>query len=235
MLVTERRAESIQPGHLAARACGCYGVLFFQQQIDHMRLPRSIVPARLGQRNQGSDAMVSPHNGVNGRCTFGAGAFGVHRPDGSPREGNPTDAAAAVARRVTGTPPLGRQRGRSWRHSGCAANGGRPGDGAPGKTAPRAGHCTAPPSALARPGTGMADRRLSLPRPRMPRRINTSARAPAGKPGHGCLPRCTNWTSWPVPGCGSRMSVIALILDPAEIRKIISCLARQGRGPPTQG
>ena len=60
MLVTERRAESIQPGHLAARACGCYGVLFFQQQIDHMRLPRSIVPARLVQRNKGSDEMVSP-------------------------------------------------------------------------------------------------------------------------------------------------------------------------------
>jgi hypothetical protein len=58
---------------------------------------------------------------------------------------------------VTGAPPRGRhlvrryglysspgrQRGRSWRHSGCIANGGRRGHGAPGKTAPRAGHCTA--------------------------------------------------------------------------------------------
>jgi hypothetical protein len=31
------------------------------------------------------------------------------------------------------------------------------------------------------------------------------------------------------------MSVIAVILDPAEIRKIIDCLTRHGRGPPTQG
>jgi hypothetical protein len=29
------------------------------------------------------------------------------------------------------------------------------------------------------------------------------------------------------------MEVIAVILDPAEIRKIISCLARHGRGPST--
>jgi hypothetical protein len=35
------------------------------------------------------------------------------------------------------------------------------------------------------------------------------------------------------PKCGSRMEVIAVILDPAEIRKIINCLARNGRGPPT--
>jgi len=31
------------------------------------------------------------------------------------------------------------------------------------------------------------------------------------------------------------MEVIAVILDPAEIRKIISCLARHGRRPPTVG
>ena len=37
------------------------------------------------------------------------------------------------------------------------------------------------------------------------------------------------------PKCGSRMAVIAVILDPAEIRKIISCLTRHGRGPPTLG
>jgi hypothetical protein len=37
------------------------------------------------------------------------------------------------------------------------------------------------------------------------------------------------------PQCGSRMAVIAVILDPAEIRKIITCMARHGRGPPTQG
>jgi len=35
--------------------------------------------------------------------------------------------------------------------------------------------------------------------------------------------------------CGSRMAVIAVILDPAEIRKIIACLAKHGRGPPTVG
>ena len=37
------------------------------------------------------------------------------------------------------------------------------------------------------------------------------------------------------PKCGSRMEVIALILDPAEIRKIINCLAKHGRGSPTAG
>jgi len=37
------------------------------------------------------------------------------------------------------------------------------------------------------------------------------------------------------PRCGARISVIALIVDPAQIRKIISCLERQGRGPPPLG
>jgi hypothetical protein len=37
------------------------------------------------------------------------------------------------------------------------------------------------------------------------------------------------------PNCGSGMALIAVILDPGEIRKIISCLTRQGRGPPTEG
>jgi hypothetical protein len=34
------------------------------------------------------------------------------------------------------------------------------------------------------------------------------------------------------PRYGSRMSVIAVIVDPAEIRTIIGCLQRHGRGPP---
>ena len=37
------------------------------------------------------------------------------------------------------------------------------------------------------------------------------------------------------PRCGSRMSVIAVIVDPAQIRKIIDCLNRHGRGPPPLG
>ena len=37
------------------------------------------------------------------------------------------------------------------------------------------------------------------------------------------------------PRCGSRMEVIAVILDPAEIREIINCLANHSRGPPTAG
>jgi len=37
------------------------------------------------------------------------------------------------------------------------------------------------------------------------------------------------------PQCGARMSVIAVFVDPAQIRKIISCLERHGRGPPAQG
>jgi hypothetical protein len=37
------------------------------------------------------------------------------------------------------------------------------------------------------------------------------------------------------PVCGSRMSVIAVIRDPAEIRSIIACLVKHGRGPPDDG
>jgi len=37
------------------------------------------------------------------------------------------------------------------------------------------------------------------------------------------------------PVCGSRMSVIAVIRYPAEIRPIIAWLAKQGRGPPDEG
>jgi hypothetical protein len=37
------------------------------------------------------------------------------------------------------------------------------------------------------------------------------------------------------PRCGSRMAVLAVIVDPAQIRKIIACLERHGRGPPLQG
>ena len=37
------------------------------------------------------------------------------------------------------------------------------------------------------------------------------------------------------PRCGSRMSVIAVIVDPAQIRKIIDYLNRHGRGPPPLG
>jgi hypothetical protein len=37
------------------------------------------------------------------------------------------------------------------------------------------------------------------------------------------------------PVCGNRMSVIAVIHDPAEIRAIIACLAKDGRGPPEEG
>ena len=37
------------------------------------------------------------------------------------------------------------------------------------------------------------------------------------------------------PRCGSRMSVIAVITDPAQIRRIIDCLERHGRGPPPLG
>ncbi|MCX7038097.1 MAG: transposase [Spirochaetes bacterium] len=37
------------------------------------------------------------------------------------------------------------------------------------------------------------------------------------------------------PRCGSRMAVIAVITDPAQIRKITDCLDRHGRGPPPLG
>jgi DNA-directed RNA polymerase subunit RPC12/RpoP len=37
------------------------------------------------------------------------------------------------------------------------------------------------------------------------------------------------------PRCGSRMSVIAVITEPAQIRRIIDCLKRHGRGPPPLG
>ena len=35
------------------------------------------------------------------------------------------------------------------------------------------------------------------------------------------------------PRCGSRMAVLAVIVDPAQIRKIIACMERHGRGPPS--
>jgi hypothetical protein len=37
------------------------------------------------------------------------------------------------------------------------------------------------------------------------------------------------------PRCGSRMSVIAVITEPAQIRRIIDCLEHHGRGPPPVG
>jgi hypothetical protein len=37
------------------------------------------------------------------------------------------------------------------------------------------------------------------------------------------------------PVCGNRMSVIAVIHDPAEIRAISACLAKDERGPPEEG
>jgi hypothetical protein len=37
------------------------------------------------------------------------------------------------------------------------------------------------------------------------------------------------------PRCGSRMSVIAVILDPPQIRKSSACLERNSRSPPTEG
>ena len=37
------------------------------------------------------------------------------------------------------------------------------------------------------------------------------------------------------PVCGNRMSVIAVIRDPVEIRTLIACLLKHGRGPPDEG
>ena len=37
------------------------------------------------------------------------------------------------------------------------------------------------------------------------------------------------------PVCANRMSVIAVIRHPAEIRTIIACLVKHGRGPPDEG
>lgn len=41
--------------------------------------------------------------------------------------------------------------------------------------------------------------------------------------------------AWSCPACGGRMSVIAIIRDPVEIRRIVTCMAKQGRGPPRDG
>ena len=35
--------------------------------------------------------------------------------------------------------------------------------------------------------------------------------------------------------CGRRMAVLAVIFDPAQVRKIIACRMRHGRGPPLPG
>ena len=37
---------------------------------------------------------------------------------------------------------------------------------------------------------------------------------------------------WACPDCGGRMSVIAIIRDPAEISRIAACMRQKGRGPP---
>jgi hypothetical protein len=37
------------------------------------------------------------------------------------------------------------------------------------------------------------------------------------------------------PKCASRMAVVAVITDPVQIRNIIDCLQRHGRGPPPLG
>ena len=36
------------------------------------------------------------------------------------------------------------------------------------------------------------------------------------------------------PRCGGEMSVIAVIINPDEIQKIIACMGKKGRGPPKQ-
>jgi hypothetical protein len=37
------------------------------------------------------------------------------------------------------------------------------------------------------------------------------------------------------PVCGNTMCVIAVIRDPEEIRTLIACSAKHGRGPPDEG
>jgi hypothetical protein len=49
----------------------------------------------------------------------------------------------------------------------------------------------------------------------------------------GCAgPRRSPLDVMACPRCGSRMSVIAVIVKPTHIRRIIACLDRHGRGPP---
>jgi hypothetical protein len=92
-------------------------------------------------------------------------------------------------------------------------------------------------------------------RTKAPERWYGRAQVPAGKPSPvevdmtageavevGAAARKKAWVrllakfydvdSFLCPQCGGRMTVIAVIQDPAEIRGIIGCLAEKGRGPP---
>jgi len=52
--------------------------------------------------------------------------------------------------------------------------------------------------------------------------------------GRHLLARVYEIDIWACPVYCGRISVIAVILDPAKIRKIIACLSKHSRGPPTE-
>jgi hypothetical protein len=101
-----------------------------------------------------------------------------------------------------------------------------PGDGAPGKTTP--------PSALA-PVRWYGRQAAETPTPTDTSKDQHVSTLFGRKAWARLLAKVYEQEVMARPKRGSRMEVIAVILDPAEIRKIISCLAKHGRGPPTVG
>ena len=96
-----------------------------------------------------------------------------------------------------------------------------------------------PPCARARLPAGTAGRRLLSSGLSMPRRAGRSTRSAAVEPGPDLLAKVHELDVMACPRCGSRMSVIAVIIEPAQIRKatgaapgIIDYLGRHGRGLP---
>ena len=84
---------------------------------------------------------------------------------------------------------------------------------------------------------------FAVERPRLDKLIEDQGLGSAACPtitsgalaGHSLGPSYYHIDVFRCPVCGNRMSVIPVIRDPAEIRTIITCLVKHGRGPPDEG
>ena len=71
----------------------------------------------------------------------------------------------------------------------------------------------------------------ALPANRRPRRRRSNARLPLPH-GLGSSPRSTRWIHCSVLTCGAQMNIVAVIMDPVEVDKILAYLLKTGRAPP---
>jgi len=73
------------------------------------------------------------------------------------------------------------------------------------------------------------------PAPGEPTEVHAASASDSRKAWARLLAMIYDVDPWRCPVCGSTTSMIAVIRDPAEIRTIIACLAKHGRGPPDDG